>query len=51
VPGDHRTVRIRREDLFALLALLRAIEHPMTARRRQSSDVPVESNPREPILG
>jgi excisionase family DNA binding protein len=51
VPGDHRTVRIRREDLFALLALLRAIEHPMTARRRQCSDVPVETNPREPILG
>jgi len=51
VPGEHRTIRIRREGLFALLALLRAIEHPMTARRRQSSDVPVESNPGEPILG
>jgi excisionase family DNA binding protein len=51
VPGDHPSVRIRRDDLVALLALLRAIEHPMPARRRDSSDVPVESSSGEPVVG
>ena len=45
VPGDHLTVRIRREDLAALLALLQALDHPMQVRRRPQTDAPVESNP------
>ncbi len=51
VPGHHGTVRICRDDLVALLALLRAIEHPMLAGRRDSSDVPVDSISGEPIVG
>jgi excisionase family DNA binding protein len=51
VPGDPRTVRIRRDDLAALQALLRAIEHPIPARRHGSSDVPVESGSGAPIIG
>jgi hypothetical protein len=50
-PGDHRTVRVRRDDLVALMALLRATEHPMPARRLDSSDVSVESSSDEPIVG
>ena len=51
VPGDHRTVRIRRDDLAALLALLRAIGHQMPPRLQQSSDDPVVSASGEPIVG
>lgn len=43
VPGDHLTVRIRREDLAALLALLHALDHPIPARRHPQAGAPVES--------
>lgn len=51
VPGDHLTVRIRREDLAALLALLQALDRPMLARSRPQNSTPVESRPGEPITG
>jgi excisionase family DNA binding protein len=51
VPGDHLTVRIRREDLAALLALLQALDRPMQARSRPHNSAPVESGPGEPITG
>ncbi len=51
VPGDCHTACIRREDLVALLGLLRAIGHPMPPRLRQSSDDPVVSISGEPIVG
>ena len=51
VPGDHLTVRIRREDLAALLALLQALDHPMQARSRPQNSAPVESGPGESITG
>ncbi|MCX7228110.1 MAG: hypothetical protein NTW15_03705 [Burkholderiales bacterium] len=49
VPGEYRTVRLRREDLVPLLGLLRAIEHPMPPLRGRSPDVPGESILGEPI--
>jgi excisionase family DNA binding protein len=43
VPGDHRTVRIRRDDLVDMLALLQAIgpSNPLLDHRRLA--LPVES--------